>query len=508
MFLACCLILIICVLHLPPNPAQAGWIGAAIGVGIILSLYGAVVSFARFAIILSQRGRMSTIAESVTTLRTTIAAFTPSTVPISELATALMGLSDARTVHLDRMESKLDDARDVPWQRGMALLREVTVIPGQSRQRLASAAESFEEAHDMYGLEAAYSFWAALIVAAIYGKLGNRRKARYFAEQSYGEAVEAVQGELSEANRVSARRRKTATMVVRALGLVAGAAAAGQVTGLANRAGAVPFTDGFLAFGVLVAAGVLLGFLGTPSEWLAEFALGNLQNNRFANARDLALIVNDIQQIAVTLGVDQSALRPYELQTGESEYRMSYVAADGASSADHPVIDPVLRKLPPDLAEEIAAAKEKDRSASALAKIAKMDSATDPHGAARLADKAERTALSITDNYRRASALIHIAEAIGAMDPHRTARLADEVERIAHRSTAWWSSYARQENVELLAGVAKAVVAIDPDRAARLVSDAERIARSIISKRRKTIALKYIDKAVVATDLDRAADNE
>jgi hypothetical protein len=305
LFLACCLILIICLLHLPANGARAGWAGAAIGGAAVLSLFGAALFFARFVTTLNPRGQMSPIADSVTALRTTIAAFTPSTVPISDLVTALIGLNDARTVQLDPMESKLDDARDEPWQRGVALLREATVIPEQSRQRLASAAESFELAR-----VAEHSFLAALTAAAIYGKLGNRRKARHFAEQSYWGAFFAAEDESEAANRVSARRRKTIKWVVRVIGWLAAVATVGLVAGLEKRASAVQYTGKFLGPGVLFSAAFLLAWLGLRSEWFAEFALGNLRNSRFANARDLALVVNDIKQIAVALACVFHAGKP------------------------------------------------------------------------------------------------------------------------------------------------------------------------------------------------------
>ncbi len=274
---------------------------------------------------------MATIQQPVAALRKQLEAVAPYAAPVVDVANALLGFGDGRAVQLSRMEQKLDVGRDLPWGRGMALLRVAIATPHQSSQILLSAAESFEEAHDLYNREPAYSFWAALIAATINGTLGRGTQSRRLAAQSYKEAVEAVYRECREANLLSAGRRKTVMRVVTGLGLLAAGLLGPSIAVLAKRSGAVPIVGWILPFVVLVAVGVVLLRMGTFSEMFAQHGLEERLNGRLLNAYDLADTVCDIHQIATSLGVDQAALPLYVLQvgevrrTGDFDYRLNYV---------------------------------------------------------------------------------------------------------------------------------------------------------------------------------------
>jgi hypothetical protein len=140
-------------------------------------------------------------------------------------------------------------------------------------------------------------------------------------------------------------------------------------------------------------------------------------------------------------------------------------------------------------AAELAAQYITDRweQASALHKVAKAVTVTDP-------DRAERIAKSIIDGADKVSALSEIAEVVAANDPDRAARLFADAERVARSIT----SRGDRTKALLLSGLAKAVGATSPD-------GAERIAQSIASKSQKALALCGVAEAVAVTDPDRAA---
>ena len=121
----------------------------------------------------------------------------------------------------------------------------------------------------------------------------------------------------------------------------------------------------------------------------------------------------------------------------------------------------------------------------------------DSDRAARLIGDSERTAQSITDEYRKVRALAAIAKVLAATDPERATRLFGDAERTAHsvpntglEARGFWATRA-------LAEVAKALVASNPDRA-------ERIARSITDEPQKAWALAEVAQAMAVTDPDRA----
>jgi predicted glycoside hydrolase/deacetylase ChbG (UPF0249 family) len=118
--------------------------------------------------------------------------------------------------------------------------------------------------------------------------------------------------------------------------------------------------------------------------------------------------------------------------------------------------------------------------AQTLAPIARALAAID-------ADRAERIAQSITDEYRKTEALADVAQALAATD-------ADRAERIAQSIT---DEYRK---AEALAGVAQALAATDPDRAEQLLTDAEHLAQTLPGN----VVMAPIARALAATDADRA----
>jgi hypothetical protein len=137
-----------------------------------------------------------------------------------------------------------------------------------------------------------------------------------------------------------------------------------------------------------------------------------------------------------------------------------------------------------------------EQKAPALASIARVLAATDPH-------RAERIARSIADDERKARALAGVAGALAVIDPDRAAQLIADAEDVAQSFTDDDADYSGRK-ARALAGVAGALAVIDPDRAAWLIADAEGSARSLIGEGNQHHVLADVAEILAATDQDNA----